>query len=551
MPQPLDESDRVEEIVGQILLAEEQGHPLSSAQIDGLLEGEATEVADEVREFLNNHRAMKMPITQHNDGATALEPPTLDGPPVPLSSSNAAAWSPNDSSVIRHFDLVEELGRGGMGVVYRGRDRRLGQDVAVKLLASVGNHDPLAVQRFYIEAQTAAQLSHPGIVSVFEVGEDQGRHYYAMALVEGETLSQKLAANGPLSAQEAAELVRVAALAVQYAHDQGVIHRDLKPSNLMIDSRGIAKIMDFGLAKRPSDEMDLTMTGQILGTLSFMSPEQASGRNKEVGTLADVYSLGAVLYAALTGRPPFEGESHAELLVKVLTAEPNPPKLPRAASDLAKICMRCLEKKAENRYQSAGELADDLNAFLHGEPIKAVVDWQHHIRKWIRRQPSLAAHLMAISTAEIVRHSKEFFGDHNPRDLTISLTLGLWAAACVVTQMLVNRFGDSARYAWPLVDLVFLTGVLSMLENPHGSLVATYPLVIVFCGLLFRVRLIAIATGGAIIAYLWLLALRASPDPPHYQVMMVLLIVLTGIVVGTHVRRLRLLDEVYQRRQGG
>ncbi|MCA9177108.1 MAG: serine/threonine protein kinase [Planctomycetales bacterium] len=546
-----ESNDELDELIGELLSAEEQGQRIDVEQWASM----HPRFADELREFWANHRLLSPPASEFDQpeevGATLDLSPSLAGPALhrenswSLAPSAAAGAMPKQLS---RFELVEELGRGGMGVVYRGRDRSLGQNVAVKMLLSAANHDPHCVQRFYAEAQVAARLSHPNIVPVFEVGVDEERHYYAMALVEGRTLSTLLAEDGPLEPCAAAEFVRQAALAVHYAHQQGVVHRDIKPSNLMVDTGGQPKLMDFGLAKQDDAELGLTLTGQILGTLAFMSPEQAAGRNQQVGPASDVYGLGAVLYAALTGQPLFSGESQAELVVKVLTAEPPIPACPRHCSDLAKICLKCLEKQPERRYASAAELADDLNAFLRGEPVKAHTTWNKRVSKWVRRQPALAAHWAALGAIELFRHTKVFWGDEEPNDVRITGLLVVWAAAGLAVQQLERWRGEGARYLWVGLDLVLLTCVLALLEKPHGPLLATYPLTIVFCALLFRVRMVVATTCGAIVAYLTLIGLRPSDSPPHQHLLFVIILGLIGFVIGAHLRRLRLLDSVYRRR---
>ena len=228
------------------------------------------------------------------------------------------------------------------------------------------------VSRFYSEAQAAANLEHPGIVPIHEVGQYGGQHYFSMAFVDGESLAERLTA-GPLPQQEAAALVQHLCEAVQYAHQRGVIHRDLKPGNVLIDRDGRPHITDFGLAKQTAAGNDLTATGQVLGTPSYMPPEQAAGDLAAVGPAADIYSLGAVLYAALTGRPPFQAATPIDTLLQVRVADPVSPRLlnPSVKKDLETICLKCLEKEPQRHYGSAAEMAEDLRRFLHDEPILA------------------------------------------------------------------------------------------------------------------------------------------------------------------------------------
>jgi serine/threonine-protein kinase len=274
------------------------------------------------------------------------------------------------------YELLEEIARGGMGVVFKARQISLNRIVAVKmilagLLATKADHE-----RFHSEAQAAALLDHPNILPVFEVGEHEGQHYFSMGYVDGQSLATRLA-EGPLPPKEAAELVAMVAEAVEYAHRQGVIHRDIKPSNILIDSKGRPRVTDFGLAKRvgapgtPGRGSELTATGQVLGTPSYMAPEQAAGQINAVGPAADVYSLGALLYAALAGRPPFQAATSLETLQQVLEREPVAlrqlnPGVPR---DLETIVLKCLEKAVPRRYATAQALVEDLRRYLEGRPL--------------------------------------------------------------------------------------------------------------------------------------------------------------------------------------
>ncbi|MEZ6031512.1 MAG: serine/threonine-protein kinase [Planctomycetaceae bacterium] len=244
------------------------------------------------------------------------------------------------------YELLEEIASGGMGVVYRARQVRLNRIVALKMIRAGKFSSWTEIKRLRAEAEAAAQLDHPNIVPVFEVGEQDGLHYFTMAFVDGPTLSEKLS-HGPLPVQEAAELIHRVAKAIAYAHDAGVIHRDIKPGNILIDKAGQPRVSDFGLAKQVTLESDLTTTGQILGTPSYMPPEQALGRLDEVNRTSDIYSLGAVLYATLSGRPPFQAASSVETLRQVVDQQPVAPRLlnPSVPRDLETICLKCLEKK--------------------------------------------------------------------------------------------------------------------------------------------------------------------------------------------------------------
>ena len=287
-------------------------------------------------------------------------------------SSSPALTETTPPPVLGDYELVEELGRGGMGIVYRARQQRLDREVALKLILHGTQASPADQARFQAEVAAAAQLEHPNIVPIYEVGEDQGWQYFGMKLIEGQTLSKSFA-TGPLPERNAAELVMQIARAIQYAHDRGVIHRDLKPANILINQQGQPHVTDFGLAKRITANTSLTQSGAILGTPSYMAPEQATGGRGNIGPLCDVYSLGAILYALLTGKPPFQGASPVDTLLMVLEQDLLPPRLlnRQVSRDMEMIVLRCLQKPSELRYTSARELADDLSAFLNGESILA------------------------------------------------------------------------------------------------------------------------------------------------------------------------------------
>ena len=270
------------------------------------------------------------------------------------------------------YELLHELGRGGMGVVYRARQLSLGRDVAVKMILRGQFATQIDRERFETEAQAAAKLDHPGIVPVYEVGEIDGRPYFSMKHVAGTTLAQRLT-SGPLPPREAARILASVARAIHFAHMRGVLHRDLKPSNILLDEHGEPHVTDFGLAKQISDADTITKTGVMLGTPAYVSPEQAAGIRGQVGPRSDVYSLGVILYHMLTGRPPFQAASPAEMVLLVLEQDPVPPRMlnPKADRDLEMICLRCLQKPIDLRYPSAAALADDLEAYLNDESISA------------------------------------------------------------------------------------------------------------------------------------------------------------------------------------
>ncbi|MEO9591429.1 serine/threonine-protein kinase [Rhodopirellula bahusiensis] len=275
-------------------------------------------------------------------------------------------------TTIGDFDLLEEVGRGGMGVVFRARQRSLDREVAIKMILRGRLASDADLQRFMAEAAATASLDHPSIVPVYEVGDIEGRPFFSMQFIEGQTLSQRVA-SGPMAPREAARLVAQIARAVSVAHQAGILHRDIKPGNILIADDGRPMITDFGLAKQVGAKMDLTRTGMLVGTPAYMSPEQAGGRRGDIGPASDVYSLGCVLYFALTGRAPFVAESPMELVMLVTEQDPTPPRAlrPSLDRDLEMITIRCLQKPADLRYPTAEALANDIEAYLADERVDA------------------------------------------------------------------------------------------------------------------------------------------------------------------------------------
>jgi WD40 repeat protein len=318
------------------------------------------------------------------------------------------------------YEILEELGRGGMGVVYKARQRGAERLVALKMILSGAHAGAAEVTRFRTEGQAIARLRHPGIVQIYEVGEQEGRPFFSLEFCEGGSLEKKLAGT-PLPPQEAAVLVRALAEAMQAAHDAGIIHRDLKPANVLLtvgqafqpDSGGksvrlesltyVPKITDFGLAKK-LDEQGQTQTGSIMGTPSYMAPEQASG-SKDLGPAVDVYALGAILYECLTGRPPFRAATPFDTIMQVIADDPVPPGRlqPGVPRDQETVCLKCLRKDPAKRYSSAGALGEDLGRWLGGEPIRArPVGVLERGLKWVRRNPVVAALLALVVSVTVL-----------------------------------------------------------------------------------------------------------------------------------------------------
>jgi WD40 repeat protein len=311
---------------------------------------------------------------------------------------------PGPGRCVGDYELLAELGRGGMGVVFMARQKRLNRTVAVKLIRAAELASPAEVQRFRAEAEHAAQLDHPSIVPVYEVGEHAGQPFFSMKLVEGGSLADQ--GPGPADCRRAAALVATVAGAVHYAHQRGILHRDLKPANVLLDGAGQPHVTDFGLAKRVAGHdgqpgATLTRSGALVGTPSYMAPEQAGGK-KGLTTAVDVYALGAILYELLTGQPPFKAANPLDTVFKVLNDEPVPPRRlqPKVPRDLEIVCLKCLRKEPQQRYASAQELADDLRRFLDGQPITArPVPGVERVLKWARRRPAAAGLVFASGVA--------------------------------------------------------------------------------------------------------------------------------------------------------
>ncbi|MFO0844023.1 MAG: serine/threonine-protein kinase [Gemmataceae bacterium] len=293
-----------------------------------------------------------------------------DATPPTIADDRPGAQPPPCERVGDYL-LLGEVGRGGMGVVYKALEVGLDRVVAVKMVLAGNLPQEEELARFHTEASAAARLQHPNIVKVHRVGAQGDRHYYAMDFIDGRSLAQCLA-DGPLPAKAAARCLTTVARAIQHAHEHGILHRDLKPGNILLDAHGQPHVTDFGLAKQLSRDGGQTRTGALLGTPSYMAPEQASG-SKELTPATDVYGLGALLYELLTARPPFRGETALDTVMQVLQNDPAPPRLlnPRIDRDLETVCLKCLAKAPRDRYGSAEELARDLDRYLAGESILA------------------------------------------------------------------------------------------------------------------------------------------------------------------------------------
>jgi eukaryotic-like serine/threonine-protein kinase len=406
--------DRVLAILERWAASREQGQSLSAEQLCQ----DCPDLVEEVRgriKMLEAMRWLEASDVAHDSPqprilAGNIRPSThhLANEPTVGVSPSPDSRPPAIGSYVRYvgdYELISEIARGGMGVVFKARQVRLKRIVALKMILAGRLATAEEVRRFHTEAESAANLEHPNIVPIFEVGEQQGLHYFSMGFVDGVSLSTRLA-EGPLSPREAARILQPVAEAVHYAHQKGVIHRDLKPGNILLDKNGQPRVTDFGLAKRVAgDASEMTGTGQILGTASYMPPEQALGQPGMVREGADVYAMGAVLYALLTGRPPFQADNPVETLRQVMERDPVAPRQlnPAIPSDLETICLKCLEKAVTNRYRSAKEVADELERFLDGRPIQArPIRILNRAWRWCKRNRTVAGLLAAVFLSLVV-----------------------------------------------------------------------------------------------------------------------------------------------------
>ncbi len=392
--------DRVDEVIAAYLEAEQTGRAPDEKE----LLARHPDLADQLRSFFANREYFQHLAEPLAPAATPA--PQAPGTPTLVFDESSA---PAHGTTVRYFgdyELLAEIARGGMGVVYRARQISLNRHVALKMILAGQLASTQEVERFHREAEAAANLDHPNIVPIYEVGEHEGQHFFSMKLVEGRSLAEDVSRKDAKSAKPeeqppdfswrslrlCAKLLATVARAVDYAHQRGILHRDLKPANILLDKEGQPHVSDFGLAKRIQGGKGLTQSGAIVGTPSYMAPEQARGE-KGLSIAADVYSLGAILYEVLTGRPPFRAESPMATLLDVLGKEPEVPQRlnPAVGRDLETICLKCLDKEPSKRYSSAAALADDLERYLRYEPILGrPVGLAGRLGRWCRRNPMVA-----------------------------------------------------------------------------------------------------------------------------------------------------------------
>jgi hypothetical protein len=360
--------------------------------------------------------------------ATSINPSIHQSTFAATADAGLAAPGTPLGQRIPDYELLEEIGRGGMGVVYRARQLSLNRIVAVKTILSGPVASAQAVQRFRSEAEALARLKHPNIVAIYDIFEWESHHFFSMEYVPGKNLAE-LAQAQPLPPALAARYARKIAFAIQFAHENGLLHRDLKPSNILIDAFDEPRVTDFGLAKRLNAEADLSYTGQLVGSPQYFAPEQLSCKKGDIGPRTDIYSIGAVLYHLLAGRPPFNAASLEEVLLEVIDTEPPAPRslVPGIPRDLETICLKCLEKEPARRYASARAVAEDLAHFMASEPIEArPVRAAERAWRWCGRQKALAgawAALLLLLVAFALVLSRRDAGSLSGRAPTLPLTV--------------------------------------------------------------------------------------------------------------------------------
>jgi tRNA A-37 threonylcarbamoyl transferase component Bud32 len=496
-------------------------------------------------------------------------------PPLPSEGQDGVPPSGRPSGLgglpraFGQYELLSEIGRGGMGVVYKARQVELDRIVAIKMILASHLASPEHVRRFHAEAKAAARVQHSNIVHIHDVGQVHGQHYFAMEYIEGESLAERIAQN-PIDLGFAVRLLAAVARAVDHLHRQGIVHRDLKPLNILLDTTGEPYLTDFGLAKVFAPDSEITATGVIAGSPPYMAPEQAAGRTGEVGPATDVYSLGAILYELLTGRPPFRQDNPLDTLMEVLSREPMLPRRlnPRVPRELELICLKCLAKSPGDRYSSAGALADDLERYARGEALEVrPPSLGQRLWSWTRRQPALALRLAALGlfyisflVVEALRHQYGFGEDPATVafHLKILAVLAVWTTASIVCQRLYDsqRWSIPARFLWGALDSLLLLAVLLVADGVASPLVVGYPLLIVGSGLWFRVRFVWFMTALSVVSYgiltldfYWTpLDLRPTFDPDvDRHVINILGLLVLGVAVAYLVHRLRTLSSFYRR----
>ncbi len=479
--------------------------------------------------------------------------------------------------MIGEYELIDEIARGGMGVVYRARHKGLKRLVALKMILSGSMATFEERERFLREAELAANLDHPAIVPIYEIGEHENRPFFSMKLVDGSSLSKR---SEPYRAdpRAAARLVATLARAVHYAHGRGFLHCDLKPSNVLVDGQGKPYVTDFGLARRTGEDSSLSLSGAILGTPSYMAPEQATGSRARLGPATDVYGLGAIFYELLTGRPPFRSPTIMETVVQVMERDPAPPRelRPEIPRELESICLKCLEKAPKDRYPSGEVLAQELDNYLQGDGIASTgLDLATPTLEPTRARAGRAAgrarphgrdrpdQLLHIIESQLLASLEGPGGPRTlgalvalvPGSLALRISIGSGPRALVGGR---HRLPDDRAQAAG-THRARHAGRASRWRSVETTLLVGYPLLIAASGLWWRLKLVWITALMTMLAYCWIyvdaalwwkegrLVWRPSPDLLHPNIFLAGLF-LTGYVVLRQVKRILALSRYYEHR---
>lgn len=445
------------------------------------------------------------------------------------------------------YELLSEIDRGGMGIVFKAKDKSLGMLVALKVVRSGDLATDEELRRFRAEAEATAALKHPNIVRIIKLGEVHGLIYFTMELINGDDLTRTIR-DRKLGPREVTRILIKVTDAVAAAHRFGIIHRDLKPSNILVDACGEPYLIDFGLAKFDAQERGFTHTGQILGTPAYMPPEQAKGRRGHTPQ-TDIYSLGAVLYTAVTGQPPFSGPTSFDILLQVIDREPTAPQklnkgLPRP---LALIIKRAMAKNPADRYATAEKLKADLQRFLLGEPVVGPnLTWTDRFLIWWRREPILVSHLCAIGSVlaiVFVAASSQLL----PAKIAL---LGLWMiSSCVFQRLSDNEHRrEAAHLSWAAFDIAIYTLLIYLADPPRGLLLIGYPMMIVASGLFYRVSYVVYMTILCIGGFSILIASVTDPitDRVDFEVIYLSGLAVLGFCLISMIRRVRGLTDYSQ-----
>lgn len=548
------ETEEFQDVLAECLDALQEGHDSKIEE----LRRRYPEHVESIDEFLDNHyRFQEMDF----DGPSITMLPVRSDAKtrVRRGTKQSTCWSLAGLQgrefpiAFGDYSLLSEIDRGGMGIVFRALHTKLNREVALKVMRSGEFASEEELSRFRAEAEASAAIKHPHIIPIYEVGEVQGLVFFTMAFVDGSDLATHLSERA-YSPREAARLVARVADALVAAHRHGVIHRDLKPSNILIDRDGEPFLIDFGLAKAEKASQSLTVTGQILGTPAYMSPEQASGKLRHGATTCDVYSLGAVLYEMLTGQPPFSGPSPFDILLQVLHRDPPQPRqLNRDVSrDLEKIVNRCMEKSVSERYQSVEELQFDLQRFLLDEPIRHPKPGVcERLNNWWRREPVLVSHVAAIASVMSVMIVVRATNADEYQNATLKFgLLFCWIVGSAAFQRLsvVERFTQGAHWGWAAFDVLIYTVLLYHADSPRTLLLIGYPMMIAASGLFYRARFVVFVTGLCLAGFLFLCMSVLDPSTIRLDFVAIYMmgLVVLGLCLVSMIRRIRGLSEYFE-----